>query len=51
MFIKVERPVNTVHHLFENHIDKLYGDFTIINDGTLDDLYTQVLTIAKKLDG
>lgn len=49
--IKVERPVNTVHHLFENHIDKLYGDFTIINDGTLDDLYTQVVTIAKKLDG
>jgi hypothetical protein len=47
--IKVERPVNQVHHLFENHIDQLQGDFTIINSGTLDDLYHEVTTLAKKL--
>ena len=46
--IKVERPVNSVHHLFENHIDNLQGDFTIINNSTLDDLYKEVTSLAKK---
>lgn len=40
--IKVERPHNPVKHAFEDHIDALQGDYTIINSGTLDELYQTV---------
>jgi hypothetical protein len=45
--IKIERPNNPIQHDFEKKIDVIQGDYTIRNQGTLEDLYQQIDTIFK----
>lgn len=40
--LKVVRPGNPIQHPFENHIDHLQGTHTLINDGSLQDLFNQI---------
>lgn len=48
--IKVERPNNLVQHTFEDHIDKLYGTTTIINDQGIDDLHVKIKNVLQKFN-
>ena len=50
--IKLNRPTinNTDAHESEKNIDNLKGDFNIINDGSLQDLYNKVDEIIGKFN-
>lgn len=47
--IKVERPLNNTSHKYESNIDNLKGDITIVNDGTLEDLYNKINRILESI--
>lgn len=42
IIIKVEKTHNTVRHPFEDNIDDMVGDFLIKNDGSIDDLQSNL---------
>ena len=47
--IKIERHINTlVHYKNENSIENMEADYTIVNNGTLEELYEQVDSILNQ---